>query len=763
MRKTGLTLIIAVLTVVTAFGQVFTEDFNDFTWGDFSWETSTGTPQWTGDGQAQDWTLQEGFINATSYGGKQIKHWAVGGSEGDPTFAGGSGAEAKLDGHLGTDYSTVYERPARFISPIINTTGMTDLFVSFIHTVERYNDAYDGTFTIGLASTSDGGDTWNEIWSEDIQVNDGFEHKKETFTITSSDVGSASFQICFFMTGDPFPVKEWAFDDVEISELPDTDVLVQSIYNKTQHVVGVNFDPAAKFLNLGTKPSVTFDAVYKITEYGTATVVYNKTQSITLDKNENKTIYFPSHSFSSNGKIYIAEVTATVTGDDNPSNNIATKELNTWSKERQQVLVESSTYLTCGSCPYAAMALNQIHEEGILQIAAIEHHTSSSPAEYTNSYAQGRLKYLSSTGAPQTYFDGKNMISGGCGSGGCYGPYVAAINKAMTVKSPIQIDIISSKTNASGVFDVAVTVDKLEDVSKDNLVLTLVLTESHIDEPWGTPLLPTLETVNRRMYPDESGQVIDLMNNSSIVKNFSVDATAYPKENCALIAFVFDYETKVVYQAQIVPLKEETDIIVKINPANNSEYIKIDADLFVSFNSSVVAADGSEVIDPSSYIILKETDENGADVPFTATINSYKTKITINPDSDLKELAYYYFEFKEEVVKNGNDSLNSQMVSKFKTDQVESISNQNNIAFKCYPVPTSNNLKISFQESNSVNATIKIYDLLGKVVLNKQVENTGNGQQVIDLDVSFLKEGIHIVEFSNNEISVIQKISIIQK
>ena len=133
-----------------------------------------------------------------------------------------------------------------------------------------------------------------------------------------------------------------------------------------------------------------------------------------------------------------------VTGDANPSNNFVVKELNTWSQERQQSLVESSTYLTCGSCSYAAMALSQIHEEGVLPMADIEHHTSSSPPEYTNIYAQGRLVYLSSTGAPQTYFDGINMISGGCG-GNCYEYYTAAIINTMTVKSPILINIESSE------------------------------------------------------------------------------------------------------------------------------------------------------------------------------------------------------------------------------------------------------------------------------------------------------------------------------
>ena len=219
--------------------------------------------------------------------------------------------------------------------------------------------------------------------------------------------------------------------------------------------------------------------------------------------------------------------------------------------------------------------MTQIHDDNILPVAIIEHHTSSSEPEFTNSYAQGRLAYLSSTGAPQTYFDGINMISGGC-AGDCNTPYKTNISNAATIKSPIRIGIESSEIDSSGVFDAIVTINKLETVSKNNLKLALVLTESNIDEPWGSPEQPSSEFVDRRIYPNENGQVIDLENNSSIVKSFSIDATAYAKENCDLIAFVYDNETKEVYQTQMVNLGQTatslkevitSDLIVYPNPS----------------------------------------------------------------------------------------------------------------------------------------------------------------------------------------------------
>ena len=338
MRKTGLTLLIAVLGTITAFGQFWTENFSGLSWGDFQ----------DGDTLVDGWGIQEGFTTVTSYGGNAIHFWLMSeGTSSEPAFAGGSGIEAKFDGHLGSDYPIEFERTARFISPIISTVGMTDISISFTHAADRYTgEYYPNLFTIGLASTSDGGTTWNEIWNKEIGEYDAFEAKNETFLINNSDVGSANFQICFFMDGVPYPVKYWAFDDISLTKLPDTDVIVQEIENKIQHVSSESFTPTIKLTNGGSLASVTFDLQYKITQYLTGTVVYDETQNITLNKGDVSSITFADYAYTEDGKIYEVSILATVAGDENTANNTLTKSMNTWSQDRQQVLVETSTYLT---------------------------------------------------------------------------------------------------------------------------------------------------------------------------------------------------------------------------------------------------------------------------------------------------------------------------------------------------------------------------------------------------------------------------------
>ena len=334
MRKIAFTLIIAVLGTITAFGQFWTEDFSGLNWDEYHDHT----------GELDGWTIQEGFLDQTSGNGEHIYFWMPGDY---PLFSGGSGVEAQFNGHLGTDYGMDMEQTARFTSPIINTSGKTELSIAFTHALNRYSGQYyEGIVTIGLATTSDGGTTWNTIWNKTVGEYDEFAIRNETFLISNSDVGSANFQVCFYMDGDPFPIKHWAFDDVELYQLPDIDVIVQEIENKEQHIKNETFTPSVKITNGGINASVTFDAEYKITQYGTETIVYNEITSVTLNKGDVSTITFPSYAFTEAGKVYKSEVLVTVSGDANITDNYLSKNMNTWSLDKQQILVESSTYLT---------------------------------------------------------------------------------------------------------------------------------------------------------------------------------------------------------------------------------------------------------------------------------------------------------------------------------------------------------------------------------------------------------------------------------
>ncbi|MEA3447410.1 MAG: T9SS type A sorting domain-containing protein [Bacteroidota bacterium] len=112
----------------------------------------------------------------------------------------------------------------KLISPVINTSGYASMVLEFKHFLE-YNT---GGFEIGLATTSDGGATWDTLFSIPPMGNIG--PAEESVVINNADMGTATFQFCFFFEGESSGIYNWYIDDVLVRE-PNTgnDILTYSI------------------------------------------------------------------------------------------------------------------------------------------------------------------------------------------------------------------------------------------------------------------------------------------------------------------------------------------------------------------------------------------------------------------------------------------------------------------------------------------------------------------------------------------------------
>jgi FlgD Ig-like domain/Fibronectin type III domain/FG-GAP-like repeat len=115
--------------------------------------------------------------------------------------AGGSAPEAMLN------WSPSFVGMSRMCSYALDTSGMTEIALEFKHNV---ND-YAGGYTLGVATSSDG-TTWNDVWS--IVPAGAIGPETISVDITTADVGSATFQICFYLDGDSFQINYWYIDDV---------------------------------------------------------------------------------------------------------------------------------------------------------------------------------------------------------------------------------------------------------------------------------------------------------------------------------------------------------------------------------------------------------------------------------------------------------------------------------------------------------------------------------------------------------------------
>ncbi|MCF7919705.1 MAG: carboxypeptidase regulatory-like domain-containing protein [Candidatus Cloacimonetes bacterium] len=116
-------------------------------------------------------------------------------------YAGGTGMEMMFG------WTPPFYGSSRMCTMAMDTSNMEALTLEFMHSV----DDYSGGYTLGVATSSDG-ITWNAAWSivpagmvgpESVNVN-----------ITTTDVGSAAFQMCFYLNGDSYGINYWYIDDV---------------------------------------------------------------------------------------------------------------------------------------------------------------------------------------------------------------------------------------------------------------------------------------------------------------------------------------------------------------------------------------------------------------------------------------------------------------------------------------------------------------------------------------------------------------------
>ncbi len=78
-------------------------------------------------------------------------------------------------------------------------------------------------------------------------------------------------------------------------------------------------------------------------------------------------------------------------------------------------------------------------------------------------------------------------------------------------------------------------------------------------------------------------------------------------------------------------------------PANGDTVTDAATNITITFSEAVTKADGTALAnaDLSTFVALKETDESGTPIGFSATINTDKTVITINPSADLADGKVY--------------------------------------------------------------------------------------------------------------------------
>lgn len=642
--------------------------------------------------------------------------------------SGGTAPEARFS------WSPSFVGDSRLISPIINTTGNTVVTTEF-----KFNlDHYGGAYTLGVATRSGGG-SWNIVWSK-VNPTGSIPATTEIVTINNANVGAADFQICWFFSGDSYNLNYWYIDDLKLFVPLAHDVMAKDILVDATYPPATNFTPQAILKNFGLN-SETFDATCTI-KLGGSQVYSQNCTPITLAAGAEQTVSFPSYVLNAANDLYEITVKTNLTGDMDPTNDSRTEYFNTYTTDREMVILEIGTGTWCVYCPGAQMGGEDLVDNGH-SVAVIEHHNGDS---FTNNYSNARNTYYGINGFPTAVFDGVDYFVGGSNTESMYQNYLPIYQNRKALMSAFSVDIFG--TNSGLDYNILVRLNRVANIPPtwNNLVVHFVLTETDIPFSWHGQT--QVDYCQRLMIPDENGTAVDLLNNSyiEIPLSFNKNST-WITEKCQLSAFIQNLNTKEILQGDKVWLTELLPVPVELT-AFTAE---------ASVDGVILRWTTATELNNHGFEIEKSAD--GTEFFTIAFVPGAGTTTETKNYSYTDEVGYkggetFYYRLKQ-VDLDGRIQYSNIAEVVFDVPK-DFVLHQN------YPNPFNPSTTIKFAVPKSSLVNIKVYDLTGQEVsvLVNEVKEAGTYE--IKFDARSLASGIYLYRMTAENFSSVRKLNILK-
>ena len=250
-------------------------------------------------------------------------------------------------------WSPVFVDVSRLVMPAFDFTGVSSVEVSFKH----FHDNYIGTNTIGVATSSDNGVTWNVAWSQSYTAIQAF---VENITVETTDMGKDNVLMCIFFDGDSNLINGWYFDDIEVIRQVGNDAELASIETPTIVTPGYQ-DLVFTVSNLGSEKietfsvnlSVDYEDGYETKTYNTNLSSFESAQFVWKDAFQAGVW---GYDIPHNIDLYISSVNGGT--DEDASNNFKMKDIYVaMGTSDRVVLIE---HFTSSACVYPCAAVNGI-------------------------------------------------------------------------------------------------------------------------------------------------------------------------------------------------------------------------------------------------------------------------------------------------------------------------------------------------------------------------------------------------------------------
>ena len=339
--------------------------------------------------------LQESFDGSTMPAGWSIaglgqNNWNISATNN----AGGEPNEMWL--YYGPQFNGI----SRLVSPVVDLTGLNSVIISFKHCLDNYS----GSHTLGIATTTDGGTTWNTGWSQTYSQDGAY---LVTSEISTPDVGSANFQFCVYYSGNSYNIDNWFFDDIIVFTLENLDLAIAG-----SSIPGIvpagDLTVSMGVMNYGTTEVTSVEASYEVSGMEPVNQTFNvniaslATQTLTFD--------VPA-SLNIPGAYEVTMNIVKVNGqdDDVSDNNTLVKTVSVPINSVQRIpMIEHFSSSTCGPCVSVNNQMNTFcnNNAGRFTYTKYQMNWPGTGDPYYTQEGGVRRTYYGVSGVPDIYLDG---------------------------------------------------------------------------------------------------------------------------------------------------------------------------------------------------------------------------------------------------------------------------------------------------------------------------------------------------------------------
>ena len=303
---------------------------------------------------------------------------------------------------LHMNWSPQFNGISRVVMPAVDLTGISSVKVSFKH----YLDNYSGSSTIGIATSSDGGTTWNVGWSQAYSSSGSWSIMQD---ITTSDMGQANVKFCLYYSGSSYNMNDWYFDNIQIFTLENLDLGLTAV-NLPGFIP--NGEQAISFsvMNFGVTTITSLDASYQVEGFEPV----NQSFTASVASLNTTTLTFEELISLAPGDYHITLTINAVNGgnDDDLSNNSAAKDFSVaYASTQRYPMIEHFSSSTCSPCVSPNNIMHNFCNNNVGRYTYTKYQMNwpGNGDPYYTAEGGVRKDYYGVSGVPEAFLDAENL------------------------------------------------------------------------------------------------------------------------------------------------------------------------------------------------------------------------------------------------------------------------------------------------------------------------------------------------------------------